>query len=679
MAESSGHQGSHHEEALPSTSTQENTHESASCEETFIANSNQKSLEETSPLHEIYSCVCSNKKFTSRGDLLDHILYHVDTTNSKCLLCGKTCRSNSGLTNHVLRGHLGYKPKWKKRLPVKTPPEESKVSCKSELIDPGVSARNGEGEEDKSPGHLSNNFSRHCNLEGDDLRCVKCDKTFRNKSGLTRHLLHFQGHSDSLEFQCSECGERFQSRRRYASHLRVHTGGTPFVCDLCNRTFSSSGSLYNHKRSAHGGVYQCRKCEKRFTLLKLLTLHESRCEKTEFRCSECGERFQLKQPYMNHLKTHAEGKPFVCDLCNETFSSSGSLFYHKRSTHGGGYQCHKCDKRFTLMKLLKLHESHCQKIKFQCSECGERFQLKHRYMNHLKIHTGGKPFVCDLCNTAFAHVGSLYNHKRQVHGGVHQCSTCGKRFTLVKLLTLHRESHCEETKFQSNGPGISAPPGEDFRCVQCDKTFSNRGYLNRHLWHSREHSESRNVRCSGEKPIVCHRCNKTFPSSRSLYHHRRNAHDGGYKCPTCGERFLISKLLTWHLQSHHKNTIFQCVSCDKCFKQRGDLVVHARKHANMIHRFECPLCPERFLFKRMLGSHLFMHGVQKPDMCAQTQKLECPVCRQKFKTEKRLVNHLRLHSGEKPFRCEGCGKKFAVQIKLTSHKKDCFRGNIPMA
>ena len=34
---------------------------------------------------------------------------------------------------------------------------------------------------------------------------------------------------------------------------------------------------------------------------------------------------------------------------------------------------------------------------FPCEICGKAFKQKHHLINHTSIHTGEKPYACDLC------------------------------------------------------------------------------------------------------------------------------------------------------------------------------------------------------------------------------------------------------------------------------------------
>ena len=59
---------------------------------------------------------------------------------------------------------------------------------------------------------------------------------------------------------------------------------------------------------------------------------------------------------------------------------------------------------------------------FKCQECGKKFKRKEHLRDHIRVHTGERFFICDLCMKTFSTRGSLNRHKKNIHFKVHPSS-----------------------------------------------------------------------------------------------------------------------------------------------------------------------------------------------------------------------------------------------------------------
>lgn len=100
-----------------------------------------------------------------------------------------------------------------------------------------------------------------------------------------------------------------------------------------------------------------------------------------FPCSDNGESTQVPLLPTNSLTNNIHTMPvYHCEICRIGFTESKIFNKHWRSEHKE-------------TKIIR---------RFNCAFCGKNFGEAHKLRKHQRVHTGEKPFTCDICHKHFA-------------------------------------------------------------------------------------------------------------------------------------------------------------------------------------------------------------------------------------------------------------------------------------
>ena len=81
----------------------------------------------------------------------------------------------------------------------------------------------------------------------------------------------------------------------------------------------------------------------------------------------------------------------------------------------------------------------------KCQERGKTFNPEDGLIAHVRVHSGEKPYPCDICRAAFSRSRSPTIHKRSYTGEkLYHCGLCGKPFHASSKLKLHTRYHSGE-------------------------------------------------------------------------------------------------------------------------------------------------------------------------------------------------------------------------------------------
>ncbi|XP_049645992.1 zinc finger protein 770 [Suncus etruscus] len=328
-----------------------------------------------------------------------------------------------------------------------------------------------------------------------------------------------------------------------------------------------------------------------------------------------------------------------------------------------------------------------------CNICLKHFETPSKLARHYLIHTGQKPFECEMCHKAFRQFVHLERHQL-THNLPFKCSTCQRYFKNLKTFIKHQQLHNEtnqndvrqirrllEDKQEKPAYGMYRTSTTEKKRARQPKSKSDPTYNS----------------AKKEKNIhACANCGKTFPSQSKLDRHAL-IHTGQrpFKCVLCGKSFRQSTHLKIHQLTHSEERPFRCCFCQKGFKIQSKLLKHQQIYTRNMTTSQslelkgksaesCP-SPNKLNAKQdgfgngdvgeSDNSQLGIHSIY-------VVPFQCPVCEECFESQQIFNGHkcFLAKSGKIPSRhkrnSKAIVKKILAKLKHAGGKKlDSFRSD----
>lgn len=292
---------------------------------------------------------------------------------------------------------------------------------------------------------------------------------------------------------------------------------------------------------------------------------------TLLHCNQCSYSNVSSSRLNNHKEQHISDATFLCQVCSSLFKTDRILTKHIIQQHKKHY-CDKCEQNFQGYNNLIAHR--CKNKDVNGSD-----------NNHI--------FTCETCGKTYQSKACLYQHVRNQHSKKEiKCTHCDIVMTSKSRLTHHLH-----IKHQNS---LSNKDRHLLCCKECDFVTHMQSSIEDHV---------KTKHLPLQEKITCEYCNKTFSLKPNLKRHLQDFHNIGkgaqeFKCPEDDCDYVTQQKhnVSIHVNKVHQGVKFSCNECSYSSGYKCDL----KRHIKVVHqglKFKCEFCDYTTHSKTFLTGH----------------------------------------------------------------------------